>query len=234
MIQVTENVLQFRGRLVSHYALLPDRESENGITLIDGGFLSWTPERTLAALREIGWEADRVTSILLTHGHIDHTRNLARWKELTPARIHAPSADRDHVAGRYSYRGSSRICGMMEHFARGALRYRSAEIDDWFEPGKTFPLWGGIEAISFPGHTFGHTGYYCPERRLLFCGDMFSHYFPGPRLSPPWFTVDPAMARKSVRRAAALDVTGGVLPNHCRSATPEDHRQALERLSERV
>ncbi|MEM9282817.1 MAG: MBL fold metallo-hydrolase, partial [Verrucomicrobiota bacterium] len=197
MIQVTENCLQLRGRLVHHYVLL----DKAAITLIDGGFLSHRPEQVIQLLQSIGRDPGEIKAILLTHGHIDHTLNLSRWLELSDARLYCPRLDAVHVEGKFPYRGVNRICGWMEACARRWLRYKPPKISDWVDPGDLLPWWGGLEVVPLPGHTLGHVGYYSATRELLFCGDLFANLYRIPSPPPPWFNVDHRETKLSIHRA---------------------------------
>lgn len=212
-----------------HCHLLYDPD---GVYLVDGGFLG-AVRRIERALRRLdrGWPD--VRAVLLTHGHLDHSLNLAGLKERSGARVFAPAADREHLAGRHPYRGASRFCGWAEALGRATLGYRVPEVDRWLEPGDSLELWGGLEAVALPGHTVGHTGFYSPSRRLLFAGDLFANLFGPARLPPPWFTDDRAEARRSVARAAELDLAGLLLA-HSRRAEPGEHLEDLLALRARI
>ena len=234
MIQVAKHCYQLRGRLVHHYALFPPSPQDGGIVLIDGGFLSSTPHRWLPEFEKMGFGPEKVEAILVTHGHIDHTLNLAKWKQLTGARIFAPERDQLHLEGNFPYRGLPRICGGLEQAARSLFRYEIPEVDEWINPGDKFPFWGGLEVIGLPGHTVGHVGLYSESRKLLFAGDLFSSFQKRVKLPPPWFNDDSDRIPDSVAKAAELDLSGGVLINHGHPGTPADYRCELEKLAERV
>ncbi len=220
------------GLVVTNYVLVDSRERR--AVLVDGGFLGNAVGRTEAALADQGLRFTDVEAILLTHGHLDHTRNLARLKRETGAPIHAPATDRAHVEGRYPYRGLARVCGWLEAIGRRLLRYEVPEIDHWFVPGERLPFWGGLEVIGLPGHTLGHCGFYSPGNRLLLAGDLFSNFLGFAKLPPPWFNVDGGMIRESIREAdQRTPADGGVLLNHPRDASPAWHREDLARLAER-
>ncbi len=93
-----------------------------------------------AAQRE-GW---RITHILNTHHHNDHTGGNREIKEATGCTIIGPRADRDRIPG----------------------------IDVEVGDGDAYAL-GEEEARVFdvPGHTRGHIAYWFADSRALFCGD---------------------------------------------------------------
>lgn len=95
----------------------------------------------LAALAENGW---RLTHILNTHHHGDHTGGNLALKQATGCIIAGPRAD------------AARIPGIDVQLGDGD-RYR----------------FGGEEAQVFdvPGHTRGHIAFYFPDSKALFCGD---------------------------------------------------------------
>lgn len=219
--------IQVRG-LVVHFHLLYDQA---GLTLIDGGFLG-AINRLEPQLGKLGRTWTDIRAILLTHGHLDHTINISRLKELTKAKVYAPKGDENHVAGIYRYKGIARFCGWAESLGRSVLRYRVPEIDQWLNDGDNLNFWGGLRVVRLPGHTLGHVGYYSPSQRLLFPGDLFINFLGPPRLPPPWFTVDRRRARSSIHTATGLDLVG-VSPNHSKRAGPDQHLLDLEKLCRR-
>lgn len=231
MPAIADGCLQIRGLIVHSYALL--EEDGRGVTLIDGGFLGDRIGKIEGELRSAGRSLDDVNTILLTHGHIDHTRQIARLRKRTSAAVFAPAGEEEHIAGKYPYRGLSRICGFSEALARTALRYRPPAIDGWFRGGDKLDFWGGLEVISLPGHTRGHCGFYSKEKKLLFAADLLANFLGFPRLPPPWFNVDSQQVRVSIRRANQLDLSGGVLLSHCHAGSPREHREDLRILAER-
>jgi len=93
------------------------------------------------ALQREGW---RLTHILNTHHHNDHTGGNNELKAATGCIIVGPRADRERIPG----------------------------IDVALGDGETYQF-GTDEALIYdvPGHTRGHIAYWFRESRALFCGD---------------------------------------------------------------
>jgi hydroxyacylglutathione hydrolase len=100
---------------------------------------------TEAALQKTGW---RLTDILVTHHHADHTQGIGELKQHHKCRVVAPR----HEAARI------------------------AHVDETVSEGDTVHL-GGLEGrvIETPGHTAGHISYFFAADKLAFVGDtLFS------------------------------------------------------------
>lgn len=98
-----------------------------------------------AALQKTGW---KLTDILVTHHHADHTQGIGPLKEHHQCRVVAP---RDEAK-------------------------RIAHLDETVGEGDTVRV-GSLEArvINTPGHTAGHISYFFPADKLAFVGDtLFS------------------------------------------------------------
>jgi hydroxyacylglutathione hydrolase len=98
-----------------------------------------------AALKATGW---RLTDILVTHHHGDHTGGIEELKAHHRCRVVAPDAEAGGIPA----------------------------VDETVRENDKVLL-GGIEArvIETPGHTAGHITYFFPEDKLAFVGDtLFS------------------------------------------------------------
>ena len=98
-----------------------------------------------AALQKTGW---KLTDILVTHHHADHTQGIGPLKDHHRCRVVAP---RDEAK-------------------------RIAHVDETVGEGDTVNV-GSLEArvIDTPGHTAGHISYFFPADKLAFVGDtLFS------------------------------------------------------------
>jgi hydroxyacylglutathione hydrolase len=98
-----------------------------------------------AALNETGW---RLTDILVTHHHADHTQGIAELKQRHNCRVVAPRAEASRIP-----LGDETV-GEGEFVTIGGLRAR---------------------VLDTPGHTAGHISYWFEEEKLAFVGDtLFS------------------------------------------------------------
>ena len=122
---------------------------------------------------------------------------------------------------------------MLESVGRPLLGFQSFTPDRWIEDGDEIVTWGGLRAVHLPGHTEGHTGYYCAARKLLFCGDLFASVGRWSHFPPVILNSNPEMMAESVRKALSLDLAG-VIPNHADAAEPEEHLRRLRELAARL
>ena len=98
-----------------------------------------------AALAKTGW---RLTDILVTHHHADHTQGIGELKARHKCRVVAPRNEAARIANVDQTAGEGDSVGV------GALK---------------------AHVIDTPGHTAGHISYFFPADKLAFVGDtLFS------------------------------------------------------------
>lgn len=220
-----EDLLQVRNFPVCFYAL---RDGDS-LYLIDTGFVGGVAclDRALATR---GWHDIPIRGIILTHGHLDHILNVSEIANRHNAWIAAPRLDADRYEGRSVCHGISRITGIAEAVGRRLLSFQSFTPTRLIDDGELLDIWHGLQAVHLPGHTAGHTGYFCKKLGLLFAADLFASYGSFTHLPPKVFNSDSEQIRTSVDRALRLEMTG-VIPNHCDLASPEEHLARLKLLS---
>ena len=99
----------------------------------------------LDRLRAKGW---RLTHLLITHHHGDHTGGNLQLKQATGCKIIGPAAEAERIPG----------------------------IDETVAEGDTIAFGNfPVRVLETPGHTIGHVGYWIPEAHVAFTGDtLFS------------------------------------------------------------
>ena len=123
--------------LDDNYGVLIRDPDTNEVASIDAA----SADAVKAALAETGW---KLTQILTTHHHWDHTDGNLALKQETGCRITGPRGEADKIPG----------------------------IDVKVGEGDSFKFGGfTVEVYETPGHTAGHIIYYIPEAKVAFVGD---------------------------------------------------------------
>jgi len=216
--------------LAGSFHLLYDAD-RNEAVLIDTGLVGEI-RRLRHILGELGLGWPDIKAILLTHGHLDHTGNLALLKELTGAPVLAHPLEQRHIDGVFPYSGPSRLCGLMEAAGRTLFRYQTVAIDHPLLPEVELPYWGGLRVVHLPGHTEGHCGFYSKRFNLLFSGDLFASYWYSTHLPPFFLNSCPEQIPASLRRVHAL-APRHIIPNHYDGLDGEFHRRKFDALTEK-
>ncbi|MCL2223777.1 MAG: MBL fold metallo-hydrolase [Defluviitaleaceae bacterium] len=103
----------------------------------------------------------KISAILLTHGHFDHTFRTNEVREFTNAPVYAHSAETELLQNpeynRSGYRGLDVIVKPDKHFSDGDVFT--------FQNGET------LKVIHTPGHTAGGVCYYDEKAGVIFTGD---------------------------------------------------------------
>ncbi len=205
----------------------------HGAVLLDTGLIG-EPWQIRWRLRQLGLGPRDVQAILLTHGHLDHTGNLAWAKAWTGAPIYAHPAEQVHIDGTFPYAGPARWCGRLECAGRTVLRTGApVKIDVALGDGDELPFWGGLRVVHLPGHTLGHCGFFSARHSVLFCGDLFVSYFFGARLPPRFLNCAPELIPASLEKAAGLGPRF-IVPQHYAVLDGVLHRTRFDRLLARV
>lgn len=219
-----DDLIKIRSIGSDFYAL---RDS-NGIHLIDCGFIGGV-QSLHRALRERGWDNEPILGIIVTHGHLDHIMNASRIAAETGAWIAAPRLDAPHYEGCPSYHGAAKLTGLLESAGRSTLGFKPFTPARLLDGGDTIDVWHGLTVVHLPGHTAGHSGFYCHRLRWLFCADLFASFGGLSHFPPHFLNMNSRQVRQSASKALELDLAG-VLPGHGDGANPEIHLQRLQKL----
>jgi glyoxylase-like metal-dependent hydrolase (beta-lactamase superfamily II) len=203
-----------------------------GVVLLDTGFPG-DAQRIRRKLEKIGAGANDVRAILLTHGHIDHSGNVAELKAWTGAPVYAHPLEQAHIDGRFPYSGLARVCGALEAAGRAVTRYRPVKIDVLIAEGDELPFWGGLRVVHLPGHTLGHCGFYSEKNDLLFSGDLWVRFMMRTQASPRIFSDDVSLVPASMRKAQAIGARW-MVPGHYDFPNATRLRARFEQLCEEM
>jgi glyoxylase-like metal-dependent hydrolase (beta-lactamase superfamily II) len=205
---------------------------DQGAVLLDTGLVG-EPFEVRYRLRRLGLQPSDVKAILLTHGHLDHTGNLAWAKAWTSASLYAHPLDQPHINGNHPYAGITKWCDRLERSGRFMLGIgKPVQIDVPIADGDELPFWGGLRVVHLPGHTVGHCGFYSARHRLLFCGDLFASYYFSVHLPPPILNDEPERFPESLETVRRIDPRL-IVPNHYDFLDGRLHRRRFDRLMQR-
>jgi len=149
----------------------------------------------------------RLEAIFITHAHRDHAGSMHAVATETGAPVWASDADADAIEGKapepipeqYKSHIVNRLfAGWWKDRHPVSRRLRDGDQV------------AGFTVIEFPGHTPGQLGLWRESDRTVICADVMRsmNLVTGlPQLGemPTIFTVDPAEARRSIRKLAALE-----------------------------
>lgn len=139
-------------------------------------------------LRASRISAGDIEFILITHHHFDHCGNLARLKELSGATVIAGEADVPVIDGTAPSPPPSklnrlgRVLGKIpEPVVNSYQKYDKVKVDRLVSGGEMIEELE-LEVIALPGHTPGGVGYYDPEGKRAFIGDLVSYWLSSARM----------------------------------------------------
>lgn len=191
-----------------------------GITLIDAGTGPyWGAElgHGRAALEAVGIRPQDVRRVLITHLHGDHALGL-----FADSGRYFPEADIIVPAQDLAFFGDAALKETVPTYRRGGFDIASRLLETYGKrviAAEEGPVQVGIELISMPGHTPGHSGYLVGEgvEKLLVWGDLV--HAPMLQFDDPDFCfiydadiMQGAASRRAIFSRAAKDgwiVTGG-------------------------
>ncbi|HEV8193383.1 MAG TPA: MBL fold metallo-hydrolase [Ktedonobacterales bacterium] len=206
-MEVLPGIHRIDGVIANVYLLIEPQ----GLTLIDTG-MPGSARKILDYVRRIGHSPHDITTILLTHQHVDHVGGAEELARTTGADVLAHPLDAPAIEGKARRDVPS---GPLRLVFRVVLlpRLKPVRVAAHVTGGETLPMLqrgGGLRVVATPGHTYGEVSYYVPGRKLLIAGDAYRHS--GGRIvpSPNMFNRDRAKMLRSIVELADLEVTASL------------------------
>jgi glyoxylase-like metal-dependent hydrolase (beta-lactamase superfamily II) len=184
------------------------------LTVIDTG----TPgnaKKIVDYIEKIGHKLDEVTTIILTHFHMDHVGSAKELKELlNNAKIASHVEEADYISGKKPLPKPYNI--LFRAFS-SFIKPTPVEVTI---PLKDNDKIGTLRIIYTPGHTPGSIALLDEERKVLFAGDTLRYNGKKVSGAPEQFSLDANMAKQSIGKIAALDFEV-MLPGHGEPLMPK-------------
>ncbi|MGI5888031.1 MAG: MBL fold metallo-hydrolase [Oscillospiraceae bacterium] len=165
--EIRKNVLQIRDSAHANITLITGSESA---LVFDAGHGPSDNRRFIESL------TDRPYTVILSHGHPDHTQGAWQFDGAWMSRDDLPAYDDANAPGqrrknavRLAAQGDLAEDRIDEFASRPKASLRFLRGDEAFDLGDMHPY-----LVRLPGHTKGELGLVIPEERLLLSGDAFS------------------------------------------------------------
>jgi glyoxylase-like metal-dependent hydrolase (beta-lactamase superfamily II) len=196
-MEVTKGIHQVDGANGNVYVIVNGQE----LVLVDTGMPRST-EKIVDCVRSIGWQPSNISTIVLTHCHVDHVGSAYELKKLTNAKVAIHEEDADFAAGKKSLPRPKGVVGVL--FKAASVFFKFTLV----QPGITLKendRLGKLTVIHTPGHTPGSISLHDPERSVLFVGDAM-RFVRGKISGPPErFTLDHEQAVRSIEKISQLE-----------------------------
>ncbi|NHI93925.1 MAG: MBL fold metallo-hydrolase [Candidatus Lokiarchaeota archaeon] len=145
-------------------------DAREELILIDVGVTDH--DRILNNVKKLGFDTNKITSIIITHCHIDHVGNLKILKNILKAKLYAHELDAEVLE-----KGGEKTADFFY-----GIKYKPVKIDIKFRQSLEKIIIGNKELniLHIPGHTPGGIAPYLDiyETRILFSQDTHGPLFP--------------------------------------------------------
>lgn len=173
-------------------------EDDAKLTLIDTG-LPRSSGKIIKYIKQLGYEPSSVSTIILTHFHIDHVGSAKKMQELTNAKIAVHEAEADVVAAKKSPPKPKKL---LIKALNSIFKATPVEPNLLIKDGDKI---SGLLVIHTPGHSEGSISLLDEKRKVMFVGDAV-RFVDGKVEGPPeGFTLDMARAKESICRISTFD-----------------------------
>ncbi len=193
-MKIVEGIHQVDGVNANAY-LVEDGEK---LILIDTG-IPRNHKKITKYIEGLGRKPTDVSTIVLTHFHIDHAGSAKKMKELTNAKVAVHELDADYVAGK---KAPPKPKNLMFKALSSVFKAAPVEVDLLLKDNDKV---GSLIVIHTPGHSEGSISLLDAERKVMFVGEAI-RFMKGKIMgSPEQFTLDMGKEKDSIRRISTFD-----------------------------
>lgn len=180
--------------------------NEKDLVVVDTG-MPGNAKKIVAYIQKIGHQPSEVSTIILTHYHIDHAGSVKDLKDLVNAKIAVGAGDKDFVSGDKPYPKPKNI---LARAASSFIKVAPVNVDITLKDADRI---GSLTVIDAAGHTPGSIFLYDPQRKVLFAGDTLRLDGDKVVAGPKQYVWDEEKEQQSIAKLATLDF-GVMLPGH--------------------
>jgi glyoxylase-like metal-dependent hydrolase (beta-lactamase superfamily II) len=176
------------------------------LVVVDTG-TSGNAKKIAEYIQKIGHQPSEVSTIVLTHYHMDHAGSVKELKDLTSAKVAVHVEDADFVAGK---KPSPKPKNVLFMAFSSFIKPKPVEVDIALKDGEKI---ANFNVIGVPGHTPGSIVLFDAKRKALFAGDTLR--FDGSKVTgaPKQFTWNEDKEKESIEKISMLEFDV-MLPGH--------------------
>jgi glyoxylase-like metal-dependent hydrolase (beta-lactamase superfamily II) len=176
------------------------------LLVVDTG-TSGNAKKIVEYIQKIGHQPSEVSTIVLTHYHMDHMGSAKDLKDLTNAKVAAHVEDADFVAGKKPF---PKPKNLLFRAVSSFIKPTPVEVDVVLKDGDKI---GSLTVIATPGHSPGSIALFDEQRKALFVGDTLR--FDGTKVTkaPEQYSWNADKEEESIKRISMLEFDI-MLPGH--------------------
>jgi glyoxylase-like metal-dependent hydrolase (beta-lactamase superfamily II) len=193
-MKIVEGVHQVEGVNCNVYLV----EDGDKLILIDTG-LPRSAKKIIKCIESLGRKPTDVSTLVLTHFHIDHVGSAKNMKKLTNAKVAVSEFDANIVSGKVAApKPKNLIFRAFISIVKAAPVEPELLLHDNDRVDR-------LIVIYTPGHSEGSISLLDAERKVMFVGDAI-RFVDGKLTGPPeQFTLDMNKAKNSIRKISTYD-----------------------------
>jgi len=193
-MKITDGIYQVEGTNCHVYLV----EENERLILIDTGF-SRSDKKIVTYIESLGRKPTDVSTIIVTHFHVDHVGSLKKMKELTNAKVAVGEFDADIVAGK---KAPPKHKNLMFRAFSSVIKAAPVEPDIVLKDGDKVE---GLTVVLTAGHSEGSISLLDTQRTVMFVGDALRFVNGKLTESPEQFNLDNVKARESIGKISTFN-----------------------------